>query len=273
MQSINVEKKGDLLIINKEEVLSDTGCRKLLVRVNGKYLKSEKCKAFDDEESSAFEVSGTDKKPARTRGRKLINKCGYVFITGKRKGKECGTRCAGDYCKPHTRAIEARKNRPTCQYVYRKRPKAGTTCGTRCTGNYCKPHARMINRLEEKKRNSCKYILTRGPRKGDRCTRKARDEGYCKTCAGKYNVRLLLGRAKPRTRFFNIFSKMKSFQVDGHRDFYKYPGSNFIFKITIEDNHIVGVVDDGELRDLTEEEMARADEEGLPVDYNKRDGW
>ncbi len=273
MQSIQAEKKGKLLIINEEDVLSDTGCQKLLIRVNGKYLKAEKYEELSDEEHTTFKVTGTDRKRNGKSNRKLANKCKYVFIRGKRKDQQCGTRCTGEYCKPHGRRIRANETRTKCQYVYQKGSMVGSTCNTRCTGEYCVPHTRIVNRLEEKKRNACKYVLTRGPRKGTQCTRKAKDEGYCKTCAGKYNVRLLLGRAKPRTRFFNIFKKMRSFQVDGHKDFYKYPGSYFIFKITIEDNHVVGAIEDGELRDLTYDEMARAEEEGLPVDYSKRDGW
>lgn len=83
------------------------------------------------------------------------NICGYTFLSGKRKGEECGKKCFDKYCEGHTKIIESRKAKkalkenklketlekikkelekeeevgiPTCQYVYKRGKNKGKQC-------------------------------------------------------------------------------------------------------------------------------------------------
>lgn len=87
-----------------------------------------------------------------------INKCGYIFKSGKKKGKFCNSKCVDEYCKSHQRIIKNRNNKKTlnvkpsvqinkckCQGITKK----GTQCSRRphamTGGIYCMQHGKSYS--------------------------------------------------------------------------------------------------------------------------------
>lgn len=87
------------------------------------------------------------------------NKCEYVFLSGKRKGKRCNTACINNYCK-----------RCSCLLKRRKQKALEKDLVNTVVKN-------AVDTYVDNER--CNAILVSGKHKGERCKCKAKKNGMC----------------------------------------------------------------------------------------------
>ena len=80
------------------------------------------------------------------------NKCKYKFLSGKRKGLECGKECNGEYCLRHKKQIE---NKPLVIDAF------------------------LAKDVKSKDKKICCAIIKHGKNAGKQCTFKVKQGDYC----------------------------------------------------------------------------------------------
>ena len=72
-----------------------------------------------------------------------LNKCPYVFKSGKKKNLPCNKPCSFEYCGQHLKLLEKRKNInlnvKCCQAI----TKSGKNCSRKTNSKYCKQHEKI----------------------------------------------------------------------------------------------------------------------------------
>ena len=87
------------------------------------------------------------------------NICGYIFLSGKRKGLTCGKKCFDKYCEGHTKIIQSREAKKLVKE--KKKESKNVFAATP---------------------DMCKYIFKRGKKKHQHCVcKKIYKEGVCKS--------------------------------------------------------------------------------------------
>ena len=97
----------------------------------------------------------------------FLHKCSYKLRSGKRKGMVCERQCNETMCPVHKRSVEMFCE---CSYILRIGKRKGLPCNRRCKGSMCPTHRDIIE---------CNALLSSGDRKGNKCLRKAGDNGLC----------------------------------------------------------------------------------------------
>ena len=100
-----------------------------------------------------------------------LNKCGYTFISGKKKGVACNKNCHGKYCPQHLKIIEKRKEKE--KETQKKQEKLKKT---------------KIHKNEKIKplKFMCCHNFTRGKNKGKQCEKMILYNESTKNNNGKY---------------------------------------------------------------------------------------
>ena len=93
------------------------------------------------------------------------NRCKYVYMSGKRKGTECGKKCFDKYCDGHGKIIESREAKKALKQKQKQE--------------------KLQNKIIS---TPCNHILTRGKNKGLHCQCKLYKEGYCKRHYKQYCI-------------------------------------------------------------------------------------
>ncbi len=80
-----------------------------------------------------------------------LNKCEYVFKSGKRKNTMCGVKCNDKYCNKHINKENVKnKTISTCSAILKSGKNKGQTCGCKCfKDNMCKRHYNLINKEDK----------------------------------------------------------------------------------------------------------------------------
>ena len=66
-----------------------------------------------------------------------------------------------------------------CNYIYKSGKNKNMKCNNECNDEYCKKHFKLINSKKESQKTQCKYIFKRGINKGKQCCVNVKDGEYC----------------------------------------------------------------------------------------------
>ena len=97
----------------------------------------------------------------------LLDKCKYVYLSGKKKGLNCSKACNGDFCNFHRRVMNKRKKAVLkiskkkaivpCNHILKRGPRKGQLCGKKSlkytitpTQQFCKAHEKWSVNFNKK---------------------------------------------------------------------------------------------------------------------------
>ena len=110
----------------------------------------------------------------------MENKCGYIFVSGKKKGTVCNKSCCEKYCSSHSKIIEKRLNKEkekedssnsnqneiiltptTCKYIFKRGKNKGCQCSVKklFKDGLCKQHYKNKQKKESKMITSSQNIV------------------------------------------------------------------------------------------------------------------
>jgi IS605 OrfB family transposase len=128
------------------------------------------------------------------------NKCKFVLISGKNKGKECGKNCFNfEYCLTHSK----KKISPTCKFIMIKgKNKGSQECGKKCgNSGFCVTHST--------KNSKCKKILKTGNNAGKECGKNCGDSDFCPLHSKKIEKRESIDEREDECSFVSKKTKKK----------------------------------------------------------------
>lgn len=101
------------------------------------------------------------------------NICVYSFLSGKRKGQNCGKKCFNKYCPSHEKIINKRAAKKSCN----KKKQLFNEFGNSPAANV------IIDLVNQEYHNTCAYVFRRGKNKGKRCQckKKFNNSSHCKS--------------------------------------------------------------------------------------------